>query len=242
MFVTWLSVAALVLGAGARIDGLAGIESAPLRGPWALFGNPAALGLFSSSWSTVGDFGSLDLHRYAVVQSNPTSRGPVGLLLETGSAGDRWEVAFVLPDQLDLAYGFDINYYAEPIEGFSFDLNLAAQYGSGMAFGLTWDDVAKQSDDPSHLRVGLSYLDPTGGLLLLEADGFDGWSAEVLRLAVGIEESGFEYRAGVVARPGGRDWSLGMGTGPSQRFLADYAWSNGRSGVQHRFAIGVRYN
>ena len=242
MLMTWLPLAALVLGAGARIDGLAGIESAPLQGPWALFGNPAALGVLGSSWSALGDFGSLDLRRYAVVQSNSTSRGPVGLLWEEGEERDRWEIAFVLPDQANLAYGFDINYYGDPIESFSFDLNLAATYDSGLALGLTWNDVAERSADPSHLRTGLSYLSSSGGVLLLEADGFDGWNPDILRFAVGVEESGFEYRVGVVKRPGGRDWSLGVGTASNQRFLLDYAWSNGRFGVQHRFALGVRRN
>lgn len=241
MALSWVALLALSLGAGARPEGLAGVQAAPLAGPWSILGNPAALGLERGVWAAFADFGNEAPRRYALVQGDPTLRGPAGIVWEEGQEADRWEVSFVLPDLERMAYGFDVVYTGGEQDYFTFDLNLATQFDRGLAVGVTVRDVAEKGARPQDLSIGASYTGTAGGLLVLEAQGVHGFSAESIHTGWAVDEAGFEYRMGIIWWDGGgRDWSLGIGLGVTQQMILDYAWSNGRRGTQHRFGVGFR--
>ncbi len=242
MLQSWIPLLLMSIGAGARPDGLAGVEAVPLDGVWAISGNAAALGIGEESWAAFADLGSGDVRRYALVQGNPLRRGPAGILFERGGDVDRWQASFVLPDLPGVAYGFDIEYFGGSIDHFSFDLNAAARLDQGVAIGATIRDVAENGPQGRRTAVGATYRGAGGGSVLVEADGISGWDAELIRTALAVTDQGFECRSGVIWKEGGRAWTLGIGTTAQYRLILDYAWTReAESPSRHRFGVGIRY-
>ncbi|MAE72142.1 MAG: hypothetical protein CME06_16945 [Gemmatimonadetes bacterium] len=242
MLQSWIPLLLISIGAGARPDGLAGVEAVPLEGAWAIAGNAAALGVGEESWAVLADLGSGDVRRYALVQGNALARGPAGILLEEGGDVDRWQLSFVLPDLPGVAYGFDLEYLGGDIDRFSFDLNAVARIDYGVALGVSVRDVAENAPGGRRTGVGATYRGAGGGAILLEADGISGWDAELIRAALALTDQGFECRAGVIWHEGDRAWTLGIGTTPQYRLIFDYAWTReAESPNRHRFGVGIRY-
>ncbi len=238
----WIPLLFATMGAGARSEGFGGPHSAPLNGEWAALGNAATLGIGEPSWAAFVDMGSDELRRYVVVQGNTHARGPAALVVEEGAGAESWELAFVLPDLPGLAYGFDLTYFGGEIDRFSYDLNAAAAFDQGLAVGATVRDVAQNGPGGRSIGAGAVYRNAAGGLILIEADAIEGWSAELIRAGLAVAEGGFEYRGGVAWHESGHDWTLGIGTTPRYSWILDYAWTHpARGPSRHRFGVGLRF-